>query len=158
MSVLVSYFSTGGMTASAAQKIAAVTGGRLFEIEPEIPYSSKDLDWMDSHSRTTLEAKDPSAKVAMKSLPDLTGIKTLFVGFPVWWYTCPKIIDTFLESLNLKGIQVVPFCTSGGTTIETCEKKMKAAYPCLDWKPGLRLTSSTSNEQIITWIRSLNLA
>ncbi|MBF0579007.1 flavodoxin [Erysipelotrichaceae bacterium RD49] len=158
MSILVSYFSTGGVTANAAKKIAAVTGGRIFEIEPEIPYSFKDLDWMDSHSRSTLESKDPNAKVALKKLPNLIGVKTLFVGFPVWWYTCPKIIDTFLASLNLKGIQVIPFCTSGGTPLQTCEKKMKASNPGLDWKPGLRLTASTTLEQIRAWIDSLNLA
>lgn len=123
MSVLVTYFSASGVTANAARKIAGVVNGKLFAIEPEVPYSSKDLDWMDSNSRTTLESKNPNMKVAIKNLPDLGGVTTLFVGFPVWWYTAPRIIDTFLDSLNLKGIKIVPFCTSGGTAMETCEKK-----------------------------------
>ena len=158
MSVLVTYFSAGGVTADAARKITEVVNGKLFAIEPEVPYSSKDLDWMDSNSRTTLESKDPNMKVAIKSLPDLSGVTTLFVGFPVWWYRAPRIIDTFLDSLNLKGIQIVPFCTSGGTTMETCEKKMKAARPCLTWLKGMRLTPSTTPDQIRAWTNSLPTA
>lgn len=155
MSVLVTYFSASGVTANAARKIAEVVNGKLFAIEPEVPYSSKDLDWMDSNSRTTLESKNPNMKVAIKNLPDLGGVTTLFVGFPVWWYTAPRIIDTFLDSLNLKGIKIVPFCTSGGTAMETCEKKMMAAHPCLTWLKGMRLSPSTTADQIRAWTDSL---
>lgn len=156
MSILVAYFSASGVTARAAREVADLCHGDLFEIRPEVPYSSKDLDWMDSSSRSTLESKNPKAEIAIANLPNLEGVKTLFVGFPVWWYAAPRIIDSFLEKLNLKGIQVVPFCTSGGAGISGCEKKLKAAFPRLNWLPGLRIAGS-SPKAIQSWLDSLPL-
>lgn len=155
MSILVSYFSATGTTARAAEKIARLCGGQLFAIEPAVPYTAADLDWTNPQSRTSLEVKDSHADIALKALPDLNGVTALFVGFPVWWYAAPKIIDSCLSKLNLQNIDVIPFCTSGGTGMEGCEKKLKAQFPDLHWLPGLRITNNESEVQ--RWIASLPL-
>lgn len=155
MSILVSYFSATGTTARAAEKIARLCGGKLFAIEPAVPYSSADLDWTNPKSRTSLEVKDSHAAIAIKELPDLAGVTALFVGFPVWWYAAPKIIDSFLAKLNLQNIPVIPFCTSGGTGMEGCEKKLKTQFSNLDWLPGLRVANNENEVQ--RWIASLPL-
>lgn len=156
MSILVTYFSATGGTERAAKEVAGLCQAELFEIRPEVPYSSKDLDWMDSSSRSTRESKDAKAEVAIAQLPDLAGVTTLFVGFPVWWYAAPHIVDSFLEKLDIKGLEIVPFCTSGGTGISGCEKKLKARFPQAKWLPGLRITGSNQSA-VSSWIHALNL-
>ncbi|MBD5423658.1 MAG: flavodoxin [Allobaculum sp.] len=157
MSILVVYFSASGVTARAAKRIALQLQAPLFEIQPKIPYTSADLNWMDANSRTSLEVKTSNVPVEIAQWPDLTGITTLFIGFPVWWYSAPKIIDSFLAGLSLKNISIVPFCTSGGTSIQGCEKKLKEAFPQVTWLPGLRISSSTTDAQLQSWINSLHI-
>ncbi len=157
MSILIAYFSASGVTAQAAQRVASVLKAPLFEIQPQVPYTSQDLNWMDDTSRTSLEVKTPNVQVAIAQWPNLAGVTTLFIGFPVWWYAAPKIVDSFLSQLSLKGISIVPFCTSGGTSISSCEKKLKATFPQLTWLNGLRISSATTKEQIQNWIDSLSL-
>lgn len=114
--ILTAYFSASGVTRSAAKQIADKLSSDIFEIVPEVPYTDADLDWMDKKSRSTLEAKDGSSRPAVKSHVDnMEQYDTLLVGFPIWWYTAPKIIKTFLESYDLGGMKIILFATSGGS-------------------------------------------
>lgn len=135
--VLVAYFSASGVTARAAKEIAAATGGELFEIAPALPYSRADLDWTDKNSRSSVEMNDEGCRPAMKSAPpDPSGFDRIFIGFPIWWYVEPRIIDTFLDSLDLTGKEVVAFATSGGSGIAGAERRMKALCPAAKWQKG----------------------
>ena len=135
--VLVAYFSASGVTARAAREIAAATGGELFEIAPALPYSRADLDWTDKNSRSSVEMNDEGCRPAMKSAPpDISGFDRIFIGFPIWWYVEPRIVDTFLESLDLTGKEVVAFATSGGSGIAGAERRMKALCPEAKWQKG----------------------
>ena len=135
--VLVAYFSASGVTARAAKEIAAATGGELFEIAPALPYSRADLDWTDKNSRSSVEMNDEGCRPAMKSAPpDISGFDRIFIGFPIWWYVEPRIIDTFLERVDLAGKEVVAFATSGGSGIAGAERRMKALCPAAKWQKG----------------------
>ena len=135
--VLVAYFSASGVTARAAKEIAAATGGELFEIAPALPYSRANLDWTDKNSRSSVEMNDEGCRPAMKSAPpDISGFDRIFIGFPIWWYVEPRIIDTFLESLDLAGKEVVAFATSGGSGIAGAERRMRALCPAAKWQKG----------------------
>lgn len=135
--VLVAYFSASGVTARAAKEIAAATGGELFEIAPALPYSRADLDWTDKNSRSSVEMNDEGCRPAMKSAPpDISGFDRIFIGFPIWWYVEPRIIDTFLESVDLTGKEVVAFATSGGSGIAGAERRMRALCPAAKWQKG----------------------
>lgn len=135
--VLVAYFSASGVTARAAKEIAAATGGELFEIAPALPYSRADLDWTDKNSRSSVEMNDEGCRPAMKSAPpDISGFDRIFIGFPIWWYVEPRIIDTFLERVDLAGKEVVAFATSGGSGIAGAERRMRALCPEAKWQKG----------------------
>lgn len=113
---LVAYFSASGVTAKLAKALASATDADLFEIKPVTPYTSKDLNWMDKTSRSTIEMQDKSSRPEMaETLSSCAQYDTVFVGFPIWWYEAPHIIETFLESCDLSGKTVVPFATSGGS-------------------------------------------
>ena len=114
--ILVAYFSASGVTAKAAGELAEVSGGDLYEIKPEIPYTRADLDWMDKKSRSSIEMNDPSSRPGIADrLPDMGKYDVIFVGFPIWWYVAPTIINTFLESYDFSGKTIIPFATSGGS-------------------------------------------
>ena len=134
--ILVTYFSASGVTARTAKEIASSVGADIAEIKPAVPYTSADLDWMDKKSRTTLESKDENSRPEMAADIDVAPYDTVFVGFPVWWYKEPAIIDTFLESGNFAGKKVIPFATSGGSGIEGSEKHMKKICPSAVWVKG----------------------
>lgn len=134
--ILVTYFSASGVTARAAKEIASSVGADIAEIKPAVPYTSADLDWMDKKSRSTLESKDENSRPEMAADIDVAPYDTVFVGFPVWWYKEPAIIDTFLESGNFSGKKVIPFATSGGSGIEGSEKHMKKICPSAVWVKG----------------------
>ena len=128
--VLVAYFSASGVTRKAAEKLAAAAGGDLFEIEPEIPYTSTDLNWMDKKSRSSIEMGDKSSRPAIvkKSL-DLSEYDSIFVGFPIWWYVAPAIINTFLESCDFSGKKIILFATSGGSGFGNTVRELQASAP-----------------------------
>ena len=128
--VLVAYFSASGVTRKAAEKLATATGGDLFEIEPEVPYTSADLNWMDKKSRSSIEMSDKSSRPAIvkKSL-DLSEYDSIFVGFPIWWYVAPTIINTFLESYDFSGKKIILFATSGGSGFGNTVKELQASAP-----------------------------
>ena len=134
---LVAYFSASGVTKRVAENLAKATDGALYEIRPEQPYSSADLNWMDKKSRSTIEMNDPACRPAIaQPVEDIEQYDTVFVGFPVWWYVEPRIVDTFLESYDFSGKTLIPFATSGGSGISKAEKSLEAHCPKAGWKRG----------------------
>ena len=157
--ILVAYFSASGETAALAKTVAEVTGGDLFEIRPETPYTAADLDWQDSHSRSTLEMKDEKSRPAIAGrVADMAQYDAVFVGFPIWWYQAPRIIQTFLESADFSGKTVIPFATSGGSGMgKTVELLRSSCAPDTRWNEGKRLSSRASAQEVSAWTKSLSL-
>ena len=155
---LIAYFSASGETAVLAKVLADVTGGTLFEIQPQPPYTAADLNWMDKKSRSTLEANDPKSRPAIASqVADMAQYDTVFVGFPIWWYQAPRIIETFLESYNFAGKTLVPFATSGGSGMGKTDSILKALCPAANWLPGKRMSSRESAAAVQEWIKKLGI-
>ena len=141
--VLVTYFSASGVTAKTANKLAKEVDGDLFEIEPKEKYTSADLNWMDKKSRSSVEMNDPASRPEItKQVENMDMYDTVLVGFPIWWYVEPKIIDTFLDSYDFAGKTVIPFATSGGSGIENVEKNLQKEYPNINWGKGKLLNGS----------------
>lgn len=137
MKILTAYFSGSGITASAAKEAASAVGADIFEIRPKMPYTSADLNWMDKNSRTTMEMNDEACRPEMAdAAPDMSEYDVILLGFPIWWYVEPRIIDTFLESIDLNGKTAIPFATSGGSGIDRALKRLKGLYPEAVWKDG----------------------
>lgn len=154
-SVLVAFFSAEGHTKALAEKIAKETGGTLFQIEPEVPYTKADLDGWDDNSRATLEARDRSRRPAIANrVEDFAKYDTVYLGFPIWWYTAPTIINTFLESYDTAGKVIIPFATSGGSAFGNTEKDLKVSAPKAMFKPGKVLNAATQ-KQVSDWINSI---
>ena len=127
---LVAYFSASGVTKKAAEKLAAAAGGDLFEIEPEVPYTSADLNWMDKKSRSSIEMSDKSSRPAIVKKPlDLSEYDSIFAGFPIWWYVAPAIINTFLESCDFSGKKIILFATSGGSGFGNTVRELQVSAP-----------------------------
>ena len=155
MKVLVAYFSASGVTKGVAQQLAEVAGADLHEIKPEQPYTDADLDWRNKESRSSVEMKDKNSRPAITDkLENMADYDVVFVGFPIWWYTCPTIINTFIEAYDFKGKTVVPFATSGGSTIEKSCEDLKATYPDLTWKDG-KLLNKPSKEDLEQFVQSV---
>ena len=128
--VLVAYFSASGVTGKVAANLAKAIGADLYEIAPEIPYTNADLNWMDKKSRSSVEMNDRSSRPAIGTkVDDMSTYDTVFVGFPIWWYREPSIIDTFAESYDFSGKTIVPFATSGGSGLGDTTKNLKAICP-----------------------------
>ena len=131
---LVVYFSATGTTKAAAQKLAKEFNADLYEITPEVPYSAADLDWRDKTSRSTIEMKDKSSRPAIKGkCENIADYDTVWIGFPVWWYTAPTIVNTFIEAHDLSGKTLNVFATSGGSGVEGSANDLKKAYPQYKW-------------------------
>ena len=153
--VLVAYFSATGVTARAAQKVAEATGGEVYTITPAKPYTDADLDWRDKQSRSSVEMNDPKARPALGGERlDVSEYDVVFIGYPIWWNQAPRLINTFIESHNLKGKTVIPFATSGGSTIAGSAATLKRTYPALDWKEG-RLLNRANEKTVRTWIERI---
>ena len=151
---LVSYFSASGVTKGAAEQLAAVAGADLHEIKPAQPYTDADLDWTDKQSRSTIEMKDKNSRPAITDkLANMLDYDVIYVGFPIWWYTCPTIINTFMESYDFKGKTVIPFATSGGSSIKKACEDLKTAYPDVNWKEG-KLLNRASKKELENWIKA----
>ncbi len=145
--VLVAYFSATGTTKAAAEKVANATEAELFEIKPTEAYSAADLDWTVKTSRCCRENDNPKSRPAFeKSKESLDGYDLIFLGFPNWWNGAPRIINTFMDTYQLKGKRVVMFMTSGGSSIENSEKVFKKAYPDVKWEAGKLLNGMSENE------------
>lgn len=148
---LVAYFSATGTTEKIAGRLANVTGGDLYAIVPEKPYSDADLDWRNKQSRSTLEMHDATARPAIGALPaDVADYDVVFIGYPIWWDEAPRVINTFIESCDFSGKTVIPFATSGGSSITNSEKELKVSYPSLNWQEG-RLLNFADEEEISSW-------
>ena len=156
MKTLVAYFSASGVTAKAAQLLAQAADADLFEIVPETPYTKADLNWLNPKSRSTLEMKDRACRPAIASaVAEIAQYDRVFVGFPVWWYREPSIIDTFLEGYDFSGKTLIPFCTSGGSGLGKTADNFRALAPAAKVLEGKRLTRKDTEESLRAWAASL---
>ncbi|MBR5092601.1 MAG: NAD(P)H-dependent oxidoreductase [Bacteroidales bacterium] len=134
MKTLVVYFSATGTTKAAAQRLAKELNADLYEITPEQPYTAADLDWRDKTSRSTVEMKDKSSRPAIKGrCENIADYDTVWIGFPVWWYTAPTIVNTFIEAHDLSGKVLCVFATSGGSNVTGSANDLKKTYPQYTW-------------------------
>lgn len=157
--VLVAYFSASGVTKGIAQKLAEASNGDIYEIEPAIPYTAADLDWLDKNSRTTLEMRDKNSRPEIKDTDAKVGdYDVIFIGFPIWWYIAPTIINTFLEKYDFSNKKIVLFATSGGSGFGEAVKNLK---PSVDGSceiiEGRLLNHGTTVEDIKSWVQTLGL-
>ena len=152
MKTLVAYFSATGTTKAVAKDLAEVASATLYEIKPEVKYTAADLDWRDKQSRSTLEMQDKSSRPAIvKDLEDADSYDLIYIGFPVWWYTAPTIINTFIETYGFAGKTVIFFATSGGSDVTGADKQFHAQYPDIDWKAG-KLLNRPSKKTLQEWV------
>lgn len=156
--ILVAYFSASGVTKNAAEKLAQAANADLFEIKPVRPYTDADLDWTDKKSRSTVEMNDLSSRPEIANKCENMGsYDVVFVGFPIWWYVEPRIIDTFLESYDFSEKTVIPFATSGGSGLgKTAENFKKLLGENVIVKDGKMLTRASKND-VSGWVKSLGL-
>ena len=149
---LVAYFSASGTTERVAERLAQAIGADLFEIEPEQPYTAADVDWRNASSRSSIEMNDRSCRPAIAShVADMDSYDVVFVGFPIWWYREPSIVDTFMEAYDFAGKLVVPFATSGGSGIGDSGANMAALAPGAKVERGDRLASSITAADLRGW-------
>lgn len=155
---LVAYFSAGGVTAKAAKALAAAIGADLYEIRPAVPYTRQDLDWNDKRSRSSVEMSDPSSRPAIvRNDANIENYDVIFVGFPIWWYVAPTIINTFLESCSFSGKTVVPFATSGGSGMGRTNEKLLPSCPGAKLLPGKLLNGRPSEKELRKWAEGLGV-
>ena len=144
--VLVTYFSATGTTAKVARDIADVSGGELFEIMPQNPYTDADLNWNNKQSRSSIEMGDATSRPALRNKKEnISDYDIIFIGYPIWWNLAPRIINTFIEEHDLNGKVIIPFATSGGSGISNSVSALKKAYPSLNWKEGKLLNRANRN-------------
>ena len=156
---LVAYFSASGTTARVAEILAEAIGADIFEIAPEVPYTPADLDWMDKKSRSTIEMQNPTSRPAIAAKRDhMADYDTIFLGFPIWWYVAPTIINTFLESHDLTGKTIVPFATSGGSGMGKTNEKLLPSCPGAKLLEGKVFKSSTGKAELAKWVDGLKLS
>lgn len=152
---LVAYFSASGVTKAAAERLAKAIGADLFEIKPKVPYTRADLDWTNKSSRSSIECSDTDSRPEIaERLSDISGYDTIYIGFPIWWYVAPKIIDTFVESYDFSGKTIIPFATSGGSGMGKTVEVLKSLCPSAKWKGG-RVINGMSEKNLADWANSL---
>lgn len=152
---LIAYFSATGHTAEAAELLANAIDGKLYEIKPEVKYKDEDLNWHDDHSRSSMEMKDRNARPAIiHDLEHPEDYDRVFVGFPIWWYTAPTIINTFLESYPLEGKAIALFATSGGSTPDKALRELKLKYPKLRFVSA-KLLNGKDQTEMKKWADSI---
>ena len=152
--VLVAYFSASGVTAGVAERLAESVGADLFEIKPESPYTKADLNWQDKKSRSSVEMDDPSSRPSIANhVENMDAYNHVFVGFPVWWYREPSIIDTFMEAYDFSGKTVIPFATSGSSQIGKSGANMQKLAPGAKVLDGKRFDPGESAENLGKWAK-----
>ena len=152
---LVAYFSASGVTKEAAERVAAAAKADIFEIQPVIPYTKADLNWMDNKSRSSVEMNDKSFRPEIvKKEVDTAAYDTILIGFPIWWYVAPTIINTFLESYDFSGKKIVLFATSGGSGFGNTIKELKASAPAAEIIEG-KLLNRASDKDIDALLKLL---
>lgn len=150
--ILVAYFSASGVTKKVAEKLTEAVGADIFEIEPEVPYTDADLNWQNKKSRSSVEMDDLSSRPKITSkINNMNQYNIVFVGFPIWWYREPSIIDTFLESYNFNGKTIVPFATSGMSSIGESGKIMQNLVPNAKVVTGKRFSDRISVDELKKW-------
>lgn len=155
--VLVAYFSATGNTKAVAEDLAKVMDATLFEIEPKQPYSAADLDWQDSTSRSSVEMHDVNSRPEIKDkVKDIAEYDIIFLGYPIWWYVAPTIINTFVDENNLNGKTVYCFATSGGSPIGPCVDVLKKQYPDINWQEG-KLLNNADEATLEEWKKEIGL-
>lgn len=155
---LVAYFSASGVTAKVAERLSEAIGADLYEIEPQVAYTKVDLDWMDKKSRSTIEMNDPTSRPAISGIRDnMEEYDTVYVGFPIWWYIAPTIINTFLESYNFSGKTIIPFATSGGSGMGNTNEKLLPSCPGAKLLEGKVFASTVKIAELNAWVESLKL-
>ena len=153
---LVAYFSAQGSTAKLAKALAAAAEAELYEIKPAVPYERRDLNWMDKKSRTTLEMQDKRCRPALADTDaPVAEADTIFLGFPIWWYREPSIIDSFLDAYDWTGKTVVPFCTSGGSNLGEGQGRIETLAKGAKVLRGKRFPARTSESDLKKWVGSL---
>ena len=152
---LVAYFSASGVTAQLARTLAETVDGDLFEIVPAQPYTAADLNWTDKKSRSTIEMKDAKSRPAIaETVRDMQRYDVVFVGFPIWWYEAPRIVQSFLEAYDLSGKTIVPFATSGGSGMGKTADILRAVCPAADILPGKRMSARESASSVRAWVET----
>lgn len=147
MNKIVTYFSASGVTAKKAKELAKEVGADLYEIAPAVPYTRADLDWMNKKSRSSIEMNDRSSRPAVADGSfDFSAYDDIYVGFPIWWYTAPTIINTFLETYDFTGKRIILFATSGGSDISRAVKDLTAQYPKLTIAGGKLLNGKVRGD------------
>lgn len=151
---LVAYFSASGVTKAAAERLAKAAGADLFEIKPEAPYTRADLDWTDKKSRSSVEMNNPDSRPKIaEHLTNMGDYDIVFVGFPIWWYVAPTIINTFVESYDLSGKMIVPFATSGGSGMGRTVEVLKPLCQTAKWEKG-KMLNRVSDRELQDWVKS----
>ena len=150
--VLVVYFSATGTTRQVAKQIAKIADADICEIAPAKPYSSADLDWTNKQSRSSVEMNNPKARPEINAVTvDVSEYDYIFLGYPIWWDLAPRAVNTFIETTNLAGKTVIPFATSGGSSIGNSVAVLKQSYPNIKWQSG-KLLNRVSEKEIETWV------
>ena len=153
---LVAYFSASGVTEAVAKSLAKGADADLYQIRPEIPYTSADLDWMNKKSRSSVEMNDPSSRPGIfKGDLDISDYDVIFLGFPIWWYTAPHIIRTFLESYDFTGKTIILFATSGGSGLGKTAAELSSSCPGAKIIDGKLLNGNPSEEALKQWAESI---
>ena len=154
---LVAYFSASGTTAKLAKNLATAAGADLHEIVPAIPYQPADLNWMDKKARSTIEMKDPGSRPQISGKVDnMDDYDVIFLGFPIWWYVAPTIINTFLEQYDLSGKKIILFATSGGSGFGMTVKKLQDSCPGAELSEGRVMRGGTSLADLKSWVDGLD--
>lgn len=158
MNALVAYFSASGTTAKAAKVLANAVGADLYEIKPAVPYTSADLNWMDKHSRSSVEMNDKHSRPALAdTAAPVDGHDVIFLGFPIWWYTAPTIINTFLESYDFTGKTIVLFATSGGSGLGKSAACLRGSAPGARIVDGRMLNGRLNEGELKAWASVLEV-
>ena len=153
---LVAYFSASGVTAKLAETLSEAIGADLYAIEPEVPYTKADLNWMNQNSRSSVEMKDPASRPAIAGKRDnMDEYDTIFVGFPIWWYVAPTIINTFLESYDFAGKTIIPFATSGGSGMGKTNEKLQPSCPGAKLMEGKVWKKNVKADELAAWAEVL---
>lgn len=156
--ILVAYFSASGVTKKAAQALSAAANADIYEIKPTVPYSKADLNWMNKQSRSSIEMNDLNCRPEIESkVNDMNIYDVIFLGFPIWWYREPSIIDTFLESYDFSNKKIILFATSGGSGFGKTVEGLKKIIPTANISQGKMLNGSIKENELKSWIESLNL-
>ncbi len=156
--ILVAYFSATGNTEGAAQKLAEGLGADLYEIVPEIPYTSEDLNYSDSSSRSSVEMNDPDARPGISgAVENMEQYDVVLLGYPIWWGEAPRIMNTFIESYDFSGKTLAAFCTSASSGFGRSDSALREAADSSTWLDGIRFSSSASAEEILEWANGLGI-